>query len=142
MSCFYILPEETISKIMKNAFLFHLKSSFRSRGIQIFAIFSLLFHIFQIQRVKWSWNRPGCKKKTLHVWPSHAFMKLITFGVRSHMSIYWRAIAYAGVWARVTGNYRIPPLVLLESRVSTSLFCTATHWPIFFLYVTLTPVKS
>ena len=32
--------------------LFHLKSSFRSRDIQIFVFFSLPFHIFQIQKDK------------------------------------------------------------------------------------------
>ena len=37
-------------------FLFHLKSSFRSRGIQIFIIFSLPFQTFQIQKGKWKWN--------------------------------------------------------------------------------------
>ena len=37
-------------------FLFHLKSSFRSRDIQIFVIFSIPFHTFQIQRDKWKWN--------------------------------------------------------------------------------------
>ena len=30
-------------------FLFHLKSSFRSQNIQIFVVFSLPFHTFQIQ---------------------------------------------------------------------------------------------
>ena len=36
--------------------LFHLKSSFRSRDIQIFVFFSLPFHTFQIQKGKWKWN--------------------------------------------------------------------------------------
>ena len=31
-------------------------SSFRSRDIQIFVIFSLSFHTFQIQKDKWKWN--------------------------------------------------------------------------------------
>ena len=43
-------------KTMKNVFLFHLKSSFRSRDIKIFVIFSLLFHTSQIQKGKWKWN--------------------------------------------------------------------------------------
>ena len=37
-------------------FLFHKKSSFRSRDIQNFVIFSLPFHTFQIQKDKWKWN--------------------------------------------------------------------------------------
>ena len=37
-------------------FLFHLMSSFRSRNIQVFVIFFLSFHIFQIQRDRWNWN--------------------------------------------------------------------------------------
>ena len=36
--------------------LFHLESSFRSRNIQIFVIFPLSFHTFQIQKNKWKWN--------------------------------------------------------------------------------------
>ena len=37
-------------------FLFHLKSSFCSRDIQIFGTFSLPFHTIQIQKGKWKWN--------------------------------------------------------------------------------------
>ena len=37
---------------MKNVFLFHLKSSFRSQDIQSFLIFSLPFQTFQIQKGK------------------------------------------------------------------------------------------
>ena len=37
-------------------FLFHLKSSFGSGYTQIFVVFSLPFHIFQIQKDKWRWN--------------------------------------------------------------------------------------
>ena len=37
------------SKTIKN-FLFHVKSSFRSRDIQVFVTFSLPFHTFQIQK--------------------------------------------------------------------------------------------
>ena len=37
---FYFSPNDSSSKIMKNVFLFHLKSSFRSRDIQIFVFLS------------------------------------------------------------------------------------------------------
>ena len=37
-------------------FLFHLKSSFRSRDIQLFINFFLPFHAVQIQKGKWKWN--------------------------------------------------------------------------------------
>ena len=37
-------------------FYFNLKSSFRSEDIQIFVIFSLPFHTFQIQKDKWKLN--------------------------------------------------------------------------------------
>ena len=37
---FYFSPNDSSSKIMKNVFLFHLKSSFRSRDIQIFVFSS------------------------------------------------------------------------------------------------------
>ena len=40
----------------KICFLFHLKSSNRSRDIQISVFFSLPFHTFQIQKDKWKWN--------------------------------------------------------------------------------------
>ena len=36
--------------------LFHLKSSFHAQDIQIFVIFSFLFHTSQIQKDKWKWN--------------------------------------------------------------------------------------
>ena len=48
-------PNDNPSKTMK-CFLFHQKSSFRSRDIQTFVIFSLPFHIFQLQKDKWKWN--------------------------------------------------------------------------------------
>ena len=41
-------------------FLFHEKSSFRSRDIQNFVIFSLPFHTLQIQKDKWKWNNLWC----------------------------------------------------------------------------------
>ena len=40
----------------EKCFLFHLKSSFRSRDIQIYVIFSLHFHTFQTQKGKWKCN--------------------------------------------------------------------------------------
>ena len=40
----------------EKCFLFHLKSCFRSRDIQIFVFFPLPFHFFQIQKGKWKWN--------------------------------------------------------------------------------------
>ena len=43
-------------KNYEKCFLFHLKSYFHSRDIQIFVIFSLPFHTFQIQKGKWKWN--------------------------------------------------------------------------------------
>ena len=43
-------------KNYEKCFLFHLKSSFRSRDIQIFVIFFLPFHTVQIQKGKWKWN--------------------------------------------------------------------------------------
>ena len=81
--------------------------------------------------------RPGCIK-ILWMWLLHAFMKLIIFGVclprlstgmLSHMQM------CGCVWSWITGF----PLAALEFHVSMILFCTPTHWPIFFLYVTLTP---
>ena len=56
LSYFIFSSDDRPSKTMKNAFLFHLESSFRSRDNQIFVIFSLLFHTFQIQKGKWKWN--------------------------------------------------------------------------------------
>ena len=41
---------------MKNVFLFDPKSSFHSQDIQVFVIFSLPFHTFQIQKGNWTWN--------------------------------------------------------------------------------------
>ena len=56
LSNFYFSPKDGPSKTMKSVFLFHLKSSFGSRDIQIFVIFSLPFHTFQIQKDKQKWN--------------------------------------------------------------------------------------
>ena len=55
-SNFMFSSNDSPSKTMKNVFLFHWKSSFRSRDIKIFVIFSLFFNIFQIQKGKWKWN--------------------------------------------------------------------------------------
>ena len=52
---FIFSPNDSPSKI-RIFFLSHQKSSFRSRDIQIFVIFSLPFHNFQIQKDKWKWN--------------------------------------------------------------------------------------
>ena len=49
-------PNDSPLKTVKSIFLFHLKSSFRSQDIQIYAIFSLPFHTFQIQKDKWRWD--------------------------------------------------------------------------------------
>ena len=43
-------------QIYEKCFLFNLKSSFRSRDIQIFVFFSLPLHTFQTQKDKWQWN--------------------------------------------------------------------------------------
>ena len=51
----FFSPNDRPLKTMK-FFLFHLKSSFHSQDIQIFVIFSLPFHTFQIQKDKWKWN--------------------------------------------------------------------------------------
>ena len=49
-------PNDSPLKTVKSVFLFHLKSSFRSQDIQIYAIFSFPFHTFQIQKDKWRWD--------------------------------------------------------------------------------------
>ena len=56
---FILEPNNSLSKTEK-CFLFHLKSSFHSRDIQFFIIFSLPFHTFQIQKDKWKWNDLWC----------------------------------------------------------------------------------
>ena len=53
---FIFSPNDSPSKTMKSVFLFHLKSSFRPRDIQIFVIFSLPLHNCQIQKDKWKQN--------------------------------------------------------------------------------------
>ena len=49
---FIFSPNDSPLKTMK----IYLKSSFRSRDIQILVIFSFPFHTFQIQNEKWKWN--------------------------------------------------------------------------------------
>ena len=44
-------PNDSLSKTEKY-FLFHLKSSFRSRDIQTFVFSPVVFHLFQIQKDK------------------------------------------------------------------------------------------
>ena len=53
---FTFSPNDSPSKTIKNVFLFHLKSPFCSRDIQIFVIFPLPFHTFQFEKDKWKWN--------------------------------------------------------------------------------------
>ena len=60
LSNFYFLIKWSAFKNYEKYFLFHLKTSFRSRDIQIFVIFSLPFHTFQIQKGKWKWNNLWC----------------------------------------------------------------------------------
>ena len=52
---FIFSTNDSFLKTMKR-FSFHLKSSFGSQDIQIFVIFSLPFHTFQIQKGKWKSN--------------------------------------------------------------------------------------
>ena len=62
LSNFYFFINWLTFKNYEKCFLFYLKSSFRSRDIQIFVIFPLLFHTFQIQKGKWEWNNLWCCK--------------------------------------------------------------------------------
>ena len=57
---FIFSPNDSPSKTVENVFLFHLKSSFCSQDIQLFVIFSLPFHTYQIQKDKWKWNNLWC----------------------------------------------------------------------------------
>ena len=57
----YFSPNDIPSKTEK-WILFHLKSSYHSRDIQIFVIFSLPFHNFQVQKDRWKWNDLWCHK--------------------------------------------------------------------------------
>ena len=60
---FIFLPNEPFKNYEK-CFLFHLKSTFRSQDIQIFVIFPLPFHTFQIQKDKWNLNNLLCHELT------------------------------------------------------------------------------
>ena len=53
---FIFSTNDSFFKNYETCFLFHLKSSFGSQDIQIFVIFSLPFHIFQVQKGKWKSN--------------------------------------------------------------------------------------
>ena len=57
---FYSFTKWWPFKNYEKCFLFHLKTSFRSRDIQIFVIFSLPFQTFQIQKGKGKWNNLWC----------------------------------------------------------------------------------
>ena len=61
---FFIFSPNEPFKNYEKCFLFHLKSSFRSQDIQVFVIFSLPFHTFQIQKDKWNWNNLLCHELT------------------------------------------------------------------------------
>ena len=53
---FFIFSSNDSPSKTEKSFLFHLKSSFRSRDIQIFVFFPHPFHFFQIQKDKWKWD--------------------------------------------------------------------------------------
>ena len=52
---FIFLLNDSLFKNWKKNF-FHLKSSFCSRDIQFFVVFTFSFHFFQIQKDRWKWN--------------------------------------------------------------------------------------
>ena len=56
---FYQIFQKCLKNYQK-CFLFLLKNSFRSRDSQCFVIFSLPFHCFQVQRIRWNWNNYDC----------------------------------------------------------------------------------
>ena len=60
LSNFYFFTKRRPFKNCEKCFLFHLKSFFRSRDIQIFVIFPLLFYTLQIQKNKCKWNNLWC----------------------------------------------------------------------------------
>ena len=78
LTIFYFSPNDSPSKIMKNAFLFHLKSSFRSRDIQSFAhssslLFFAVSHPFRgwFKENRKAYDVINCLNKNLiahHVW--------------------------------------------------------------------------
>ena len=53
---FIFLPNDSPLKTMKNVFYFVSKAFFHSRDIQIFVIFALPYHTFQIEKSKWKSN--------------------------------------------------------------------------------------
>ena len=53
---FIFSPNDSPLQNCEKYFLFHIKSSFRSRDIQILMIFYLPFHTLLIQKDKWKWN--------------------------------------------------------------------------------------
>ena len=60
LSTFYFFTKWQLFKNYEKCFLFLLKCSFLSRDIQIFVIFPLPFHTFQIKKDKWKWNNLWC----------------------------------------------------------------------------------
>ena len=62
LSNVYFFIKWEVFKNYEICFLFHLKSSLRSRDIQFFVNFFLPFHTFQIQNGKWKWNNLSCHK--------------------------------------------------------------------------------
>ena len=50
LSIFHFSPNDRPSKTMKSVFLFHLKSSFRSKNIQIFVFFPILSTLSRFKR--------------------------------------------------------------------------------------------
>ena len=67
---------------------------------------------------------PGCKKNPLHVTIA-CLHEVYYFWCVLAMSIYWRAIPYAG--------WECGACAPLRSCVFSALFCTTTHWSISFL---------
>ena len=52
----------------ESCFLFHLISSFGSRDIEIFVVFSLPLYTFQTQKDKWKWNNLRCHELACINW--------------------------------------------------------------------------
>ena len=60
---FILSPNDSpwkMKNVWKKFFVSYIESSFCSRDIQIFVIFSLYFHTFQIQKGKWESNNLLC----------------------------------------------------------------------------------
>ena len=90
----------------------------------------IIFHLSHFPCVKWY-------RKILCVWPAHNF--IIIFGERLPCPFTGVRLPIQACWCVWLGIIGFP-LAPLDSRVSTNLSCTATHWSIFFLYVILTQV--